>query len=70
MAKVYPNLVVYGPDGKPSAVAYQELPALLLAQAQKQQQIRELQAENRRLKPQAAQIAGLQHRLAKLESGG
>jgi hypothetical protein len=29
--------VIYGRDGKPSAVAYQELPALLLAQAQRQQ---------------------------------
>jgi hypothetical protein len=37
VARVYPNLVVYGRDGRPSAIAYQELPALLLAQAQRQQ---------------------------------
>lgn len=37
VANVYPNLVVYGRDGRPSAIAYQELPALLLAQAQRQQ---------------------------------
>ncbi len=37
VARVYPNLVVHGRDGKPSAIAYQELPALLLAQAQHQQ---------------------------------
>jgi hypothetical protein len=55
VARVYPNLVVYGLDGKPSAVAYHELPALLLAQAQRQQaqierqrsQIRTLRAETR-----------------------
>jgi Chaperone of endosialidase len=61
VAKVYPNLVVYGRDGRPSAVAYQELPALLLAQAQKQQrQNNALRAENRRqgaeIKRQQAQI--------------
>lgn len=53
--KVYPNLVIHGRDGRPSAVAYQELPALLLAQAQKQQrQNNALRAENRR---QEAQIS-------------
>lgn len=57
VAKVYPNLVVYGRDGKPSAVAYQELPALLLAQAQRQQlrmdrqqaKIRALRTDNHHL---------------------
>jgi len=61
VARVYPNLVVYGRDGKPSAVAYQELPALLLAQAQRQQtqiarqreRIRTLKAQDR---DQQAQI--------------
>jgi hypothetical protein len=49
VAKVYPNLVVYGRDGKPSAVAYQELPALLLAQAQRQRrQNNALRAQIRR----------------------
>lgn len=37
VGRVYPNLVIHGRDGRPSAVAYQELPALLLAQAQHQQ---------------------------------
>lgn len=37
VARVYPNLVLRGKDGRPSAVAYQELPALLLAQVQHQQ---------------------------------
>jgi hypothetical protein len=35
--RVFPNLVLHGKDGRPSAIAYQELPALLLAQAQRQQ---------------------------------
>jgi hypothetical protein len=64
VAKVYPNLVVYGRDGKPSAVAYQELPALLLTLAQRQQRrvdrqegkIHTLEAENRH---QQAQISWL-----------
>ena len=54
VAKVYPNLVVYGRDGKPSAVAYQELPALLLAQVQKQQ--RENNALRTKIRDQQAQI--------------
>jgi hypothetical protein len=37
VAKIFPNLVAYGPDGKPDAIAYQELPALLLAEIQRQQ---------------------------------
>jgi hypothetical protein len=60
VAKVYPNLVVRGSDGRPRAVAYQELPALLVAQAQRQQtrinrqhgKIRALQAGNSRLQAQ------------------
>jgi hypothetical protein len=55
VAKVYPNLVVYARDGSPSAIAYQELPALLLAQARRQQvqidhqrgTIRALRTQNR-----------------------
>jgi Chaperone of endosialidase len=57
VAKVYPNLVPRGKDGKPYTVLYQELPALLLAQAQRQQarldrqqgRIHILQADNGRL---------------------
>ena len=54
VAKVYPNLVVRGEDGRPSAVAYQELPALLLAQAQRQQ--RENGALRTEIRRQQAQI--------------
>lgn len=46
VAKVYPNLVARDSKGRPSAVAYQELPALLLAQVQRQQaQISRQQAQ-------------------------
>lgn len=37
VAKVYPNLVARGGQGKPYTVLYQELPALLLGQVQRQQ---------------------------------
>jgi hypothetical protein len=64
VAKVYPSLVVYGKDGRPSAVAYQELPALLLAQAQRQQhrvhRLRSrLRRQARRNARQQRQIDGL-----------
>jgi hypothetical protein len=36
VARVMPHLVINGPDGKPYTVAYQELPALLLAQLQRE----------------------------------
>jgi hypothetical protein len=42
VAHVYPTLVQRGPDGRPNAVLYTEVPALLLAQIQRQQ--RELDA--------------------------
>ncbi len=47
--KVYPNLVIRDEDGKPKTVAYQELPALLLNEVQKQAR------ENQRLAGQLAQ---------------
>jgi trimeric autotransporter adhesin len=47
VAKVYPNLVVYGKQGKPFAVDYQELPALLLAELQRQQH--EINAQRREI---------------------
>ncbi len=54
VAKVYPNRVVRDGDGKPDAVAYQELPALLLA---------EVQSQNRVISRQQAQIRWLLHRV-------
>ena len=46
VAKVLPELAVYGVDGRPETVQYQELPALLLAKIQDQQrQINRLKRE-------------------------
>jgi hypothetical protein len=60
VAKVFPNLVVDGPDGKPYTVAYQELPALLLAEIQRQQrQIDQLKAQNRRIDALQAEVDSL-----------
>ncbi len=54
VARVYPELVIDGEDGKPLSVAYQTLPAMLLNEMQKQVR------ENRR---KDAQIAALQQQL-------
>ncbi len=54
VAQVYPELVIYGADGKALSVAYQLLPAMLLNEMQKQ--IRENQQKN-------AQVAALQQQL-------
>jgi hypothetical protein len=62
VAKVLPNLVAYGRDGKPDAIAYQEFPALLLAEIQRQQrEISALRSSNRKLEHQQAQINWLMH---------
>ncbi len=50
VARLMPTLAVYGKDGLPETVQYQELPVLLLAQVQSQQ---------RQLDRQQAQIARL-----------
>jgi hypothetical protein len=64
VAKVYPNLVVYGHDGRPSAVAYQELPALELAQLQHQHA--ELRRQRSRNRAQDKEIATLRHAVGRL----
>jgi Chaperone of endosialidase len=58
VARVYPELVIYGADGKAQSVAYHLLPAMLLNEMQKQ--IRENQRK-------LAQIAALQQRLVAQE---
>jgi hypothetical protein len=62
VAKVFPHLVSYGSHGKPTAIAYQQLPALLLAEIQKQQrQIDGLQARNARVDHLQAEVNWLMH---------
>lgn len=56
VAKIYPNLVARGGDGRPYTVLYQELPALLLGQVQRQQR-------------QIAQLRERLDRLARLVDG-
>jgi hypothetical protein len=69
VAKTYPDLVAYGRDGKPNAIAYQELPALLIAAFQRQQrEINALLAQNRRLRHQQSQIDGLAAQLSQLRA--
>jgi len=45
VAQVYPNLAVYGGDGKPLSVQYQQIPILMLNEMQKQQKTIEQQAQ-------------------------
>jgi Chaperone of endosialidase len=55
VAKVLPELAVYGTDGLPETVQYQDLPVLLLAQVQAQQrQIKRQQARIDRLAREVA----------------
>jgi hypothetical protein len=60
VAKVYPELVVYSPDGKVMTVRYQELIPMLLNQAQRQsKQIQEQAEQNRRLSAEVAQLRAM-----------
>jgi Chaperone of endosialidase len=59
VARVYPELVTYGDDGKPLSVAYHLLPAMLLNELQKQTRENERQAE---------QIGRLTTRIAEAEA--
>src|SRR5258708_35762041 len=59
VAKVYPEMVQFGQDGKPLALRYHFLDALLLSEVQKQHGANE---------SQRAALAGQQARIATLES--
>jgi hypothetical protein len=59
VAKIYPELVVYDKDGKIMSVQYQQLPAMLLNEVQKQHAV---------IDQQAKEIQALQDRLGALES--
>ena len=68
VAKVYPELVQYGPTGEVNTVLYQELPALLLNEVQKQHaqietQEQRIEMQREQLQVQAAQLAKLQSRI-------
>ncbi len=66
VADVYPELVVYGPDGQMDSVQYHEFPALLLNEVQKQYKL--LQREEKELEEQQDQILTLKALVSKLQS--
>ena len=76
VAKVYPELVAYGPDGEVMTVRYVQLSALLLNELQKrtaesQRQARQLTRQGQQLATlsgqMAAQRASFEQRLSALE---
>src|SRR5215472_12573720 len=68
MARVYPEMVIHGTDGKVESVRYLELTALLLNELQKQTaKVTAQQREIDALKQQNTSINALSERLAVLE---
>lgn len=63
--KIYPELVVHDPDGRPLALAYQELPALLLNEVQKQR--RTIAEQQSKIAAQETELQRLSERLSALE---
>jgi hypothetical protein len=61
VARVYPALVAYDNSGRPYTVRYQELPAMLLALAQRQQ--RQISSQQREINSLQAQINRIERRL-------
>src|SRR5262249_2208957 len=73
VAKLYPELVSYGTDGKPQTVHYLELTAMLLNELQKQARQNQRQAEliqhlSEQSQVQAAQNRSLATEVAQLKS--
>jgi hypothetical protein len=66
VAKVFPDLVVYGEDGQPQTVRYHLLTPMLLNELQKQHAVAAAQEEV--IKTQQKQIEDLQQRLTRLEA--
>ena len=64
VARVYPELVTYGTDGKVEAVAYHLLPAILLKQAQRQ--VRDNQQKDARIAALQGQVAAQQRQIGAL----
>ncbi len=65
VAKVYPELVIHGPDGKVETVAYHMLPAMLLNEVQKQARANQRLAHQ--LAQRDAQIATLQRQVLAMQ---
>jgi hypothetical protein len=64
VARVYPELVVYGTDGKVMSVRYLELTALLVSELQKQakETRQQLETKDRQLAAQQREIDGSSRR--------
>ena len=72
VVRVYPELVIYGADGKAQSVAYHLLPAMLLNEMQKQirenqRKLAQIAALQQRLVAQARQIGALQRETARID---
>ena len=65
VAKVYPELVVYGKDGQVESVQYHQFPALLLNEWQKQQ--RAIKQQQEQIQQQKQLMHSLESRIAALE---
>ena len=84
VAKVYPELVVYGEEGQIESVQYHQLISMLLNEVQHHQQqiearahqftrqsheLEELKTENANLQAEIVQVEALTARLAQVEAG-
>jgi hypothetical protein len=68
VAEIFPELVIYGSDGRPQTVRYNFLSSLLLSELKKQQQrLEELEAEVAHLRQAKDEAHSLEARLARLE---
>jgi hypothetical protein len=65
VAKIYPDLVAFNPDGSPYTVRYQYLSSMLLNEVQKQYHRERQQAEV--IQSQQQQITDLEQRLSQIE---
>ena len=68
VAEVFPELVVYGKDGKPETVSYHLLATLLLNEVQKEHRV--IEALRRDHDAQALRMAALEQQVAVLSPGG
>lgn len=66
VARVFPDLVAYNPDGTPYTVRYQYLSIMLLNEFQKQ--VRTTQAQAELIQSQQQQIDALESRLTRIEA--